>query len=109
MTRTNANDKNSAGRTDANKQAIIKIDEPGSDDALVVEAEHYIVNEETSIVSIYEGARSEGIDRQTHASRVSINRVETLPDFEFFTGVDEISTAGDAGDVVNDDETGGEA
>jgi hypothetical protein len=100
MTQTNANEKNSAGRTDENKKAIIKIDEPGSEDALVIEAEHFIINDQTGLVSIYESARSSRIDRQTHVSRVSINRVDTLPDFDFFSDVDEINTAGDYQDIV---------
>lgn len=61
-----------------NKTAVIKVEEPGGD-VRVFNAEHYIKSDDSTI-SIYEGARSDGIDYQAHVERCTIDRVDTHED-----------------------------
>jgi len=82
----------------SDKTAVITIEAPDGSER-VVEATHYIRSDDGT-VSIYQGARSDGIDIQTHITRCVIDRVDELPSHAeafsgLFDGVDEIETEDD--------------
>jgi hypothetical protein len=95
----------------SNKTAVITIETPDGGER-VVEATHYIRSDDGT-VSIYQGARSDGIDIQTHITRCVIDRVDELPSHEaafsgMFDDVPEIESGtddegdGDGPELVSD-------